>query len=398
MSVDVERSRIHLRDVVGISSIGMRTRPLRAALSALGVAIGIAAMVAVLGLSESSRADLLTTLDRLGTDLLTVRPGQSFSGEEATLPDEADDMIARISPVTLVSSVADLEPSVRRTDFIDEKETGGIVVKAADPDLLDVLGGQIKDGRFLDAASPYRTVVLGSVAAARLGVTDLSGEVSVFIGDEWYAVVGVLRKLDLAADIDRSALISFRAAREDFSSNGLASTIYLRSDPEAVDSVRPLLPETANPASPEEVQVSQPSDALSARAAAETAFTDLFLGLGAVALLVGGIGIANVMVISVLERRSEIGLRRALGATRRHVGLQFLSEALLLATVGGVGGALLGSGATAVYASLRGWEVVVPLVGVLGGVAAAILIGVVAGLYPALRAARMSPTEALRSS
>ena len=142
--------------------------------------------------------------------------------------------------------------------------------------------------------------------------------------------------------------------------------------------------------------MSRPSDALEARAAAKTAFTSLFLGLGAVALLVGGVGIANVMVISVLERRSEVGLRRALGATRRHVGAQFACESLLLAAAGGVAGVALGALVTAGYAATRGWTPVVPPAALAGGVAAALAIGAVAGVYPALRAARLSPTDALR--
>lgn len=385
-------------DVLSVASIGIRTRRLRAALSALGIAIGIAAMVAVLGLSESSRADLMATLDELGTDLLTVQPGQSLGGEEASLPKRAEPMIDRIAPITLVSEVAGVDATVRRTDFIDEQETGGIAVKAARPSLIEALAGEMEEGRFLDDATEnYPTVVLGSVAAERLGVDDLSGEVQVWLGDQWFTVVGVLESLELVPDIDRSALIGWPVAKEEFAIDGSASSIYVRSDPESVEAVRGVLAATANPENPEEVEVSRPSDALSARAAAETAFTSLFLGLGAVALLVGGVGIANVMVISVLERRSEIGLRRALGATKRHISLQFLAEALLLAGIGGLAGAGLGALATALYSSMQGWAVVVPLIALGGGVVAALVIGAVAGLYPAIRAAQLSPTEALRT-
>jgi putative ABC transport system permease protein len=251
-------------------------------------------------------------------------------------------------------------------------------------------------GRFLDATSErYPTVVLGAVAAQRLGVTQ-PGE-RIWLGGQWFQVIGVMKSLDLAQDIDRSALVGAPVAQQLLGAKTASDSLYLRADVAEVDSVRAVVPATANPQNPDQVQVSRPSDALAARAAASNAFTALFLGLGAVALLVGGVGIANVMVISVLERRSEVGLRRALGATRRHVSVQFLTEALLLSLLGGVGGAIIGSLVTAGYALTRGWSVVVSPGVLLAAVGAALAIGALAGLYPAMRAARLSPTEALRT-
>jgi putative ABC transport system permease protein len=186
-------------------------------------------------------------------------------------------------------------------------------------------------------------------------------------------------------------------AKQLFAQAGHPSAIYVRTDPNHVDRARSLLASTTNPEHPEQVQISRPSDALAARAAAKGAFTSLLLGLGAVALLVGGVGIANVMVISVLERRSEIGLRRALGATRRHITTQFLTESLLLSAMGGAAGALLGAIVTAISSISQHQPTVVPLVAIFGGLGAALLIGALAGVYPALRAARLSPTDALRS-
>ncbi|MGB5168317.1 MAG: ABC transporter permease [Acidimicrobiia bacterium] len=380
------------------SLIGLRTRRLRSILSALGIVIGIAAMVGVLGLSESSKSDLLAQLDRLGTNMLRIEAGSGIGIGSGVLPDESTAMVARIGPVQQVASISETDARVYRTDLVPSGQTGGISVAAVDQNLLETLQGQMASGVFLDqAASDLPVTVLGSVAAERLGVSAGDNGTIVWLGDEWFSVVGIMETLDLSPDLDRSALVSYTAADTYLAHEGVPGTIYVRTDPDDIDDVRSVLPATVNPENPDEVEVTRPSDALEAKEAADQAFTNLLLGLGAVALLVGGVGIANVMVISVLERRGEIGLRRALGATKRHISIQFLGESLLLATIGGIGGVLLGGAVTAAYAWSRGWGVLIPEVAIVGGMGAAIAIGVVAGLYPAMRAARVSPTEALRT-
>lgn len=391
-------SRLRMADVFSVGSSGLRTRKMRTALSALGVTIGIAAMVGVLGLSESSRADLRNQIEALGTNLLTVSPGQGFGAGDGVLPADAVARVSRIGPVEDVADVIELDVSVLRNDLVNENQTGGITVAATDIDLLTTLNGGIAEGVWLNEASEqFTNVVLGSVSAARLGITEVDEGVQVYIGGEWFTVVGVLESFPLAADLDRSALVGKGVASTLFEAELNPSIIYLRTPSETLDDVRGVLSATVDPAEPEEVSVSRPSDILEAEAAADTAFTNLFLGLGAVALLVGGIGIANVMVIAVIERRNEIGLRRALGGTRAHIRRQFLTEALLLSSLGGLAGVGLGAAVTAGYASLQDWEVVIPPEAAVGGFAAAIVIGAIAGLYPAMRAARLAPTEALRS-
>jgi putative ABC transport system permease protein len=390
--------RLGLRDLIAVGAAGLATRRLRAALSALGVAIGIAAIVAVLGVSESSKADLLAQLDRLGTNLLTVAPGQTFGGDTATLPKGAVGMIRRIGPVKQAAAVATVsDTAVYRNDHIPREETGGLSVAAADLKLPQAVGATLAKGRWLNAATArYPATVLGAATAAQLGVDRVGSQV--WLGGRWFTVVGILAPVPLAPELDRAALIGLPAARALFGNDGSPSTVYVRADPDQVSGVQGVLAATANPEHPNEVQVSRPSDALAAQAAAKSALNALLLGLGGVALLVGGVGIANVMVIGVLERRSEIGLRRALGATRGHIRTQFVVESLLLALLGGAGGVVLGALVTAAYATHQHWRVVVPLSGVAGGVGVALALGALAGLYPAIRAARLAPTDALRTT
>jgi putative ABC transport system permease protein len=392
------RSRLRLGDLLPVGTVGLRARRLRAGLSALGIAIGIAAIVAVLGITRSSQAELLAQIDRLGTDLLTVTNGRSIQGQEAQLPTRAAGMLGQIDGVRQVAPTAQLAGvNVYRTDQIPAAQTGALAVRACDPALVDTLDGRLRHGGFLNPATArYPAVVLGYQAAATLGISGLDQPTRVWLGGRWFTVVGILEPLPLAPELDRSALVGFPVAARLLGYQGYPSRIYLRTTTQQTTQVAGLLAATADPQHPEQVQASRPSDALTARVAAKSATTGLFLGLGAVALLVGGIGIANVMVIGVLERRSEIGLRRALGAARGHVGAQFLVESLLLATIGGATGVAIGAAITIAVADQRQWAVQLPAVALWGGLAAALTVGVVAGLYPALRAARLAPTEALR--
>jgi putative ABC transport system permease protein len=386
-----------LTDLLRLSSVGLRTRKLRAALSALGIAIGVAAIVAVLGLSASSQAGLLAEIDRLGTNMLTVSNGETVFGQPAELPLTASAMIGRIAGVTAVQDTATVSNvNVYRSPLIPAIDTNALSVQAASLGLLRATGVTLAHGRFLNAATAREPVaVLGALAAQRLGIDRVFAGERVWLGSQWFYVAGILHPAVLAPAIDTSVLVGYPAAEVYLGSDGHPSTIYVRAQTSQVDAVQSLLAATANPQAPSQVDVSQPSAALVARADAQSALAGLFLGLGAVALLVGAVGVANIMIIGVLERRSEIGLRRALGATRGHIRIQFLAEAILLALGGGAAGVAAGAFATAVYASVKGWAVVIPAVAWTGGIGAALAIGAVAGLLPALRAARLSPTQAL---
>jgi len=390
--------RLRPSDLARIASVGLRTRRLRAALSALGIAIGVAAIVAVLGLSSSSQAGLLAEIDKLGTNLLTVTNGQNLFGKTAELPRAAPGMIGRISPVTQVQDTGTTSADAYRSPLIPAINTNGLSVEASSLGLPRAVGTSLARGSYLNAATEKEAVaVLGAAAAQHLGIDRVWPGERIWVGGQWFYVVGILRPAVLAPEIDSSVLVGFPAAQKYLHFDGHPSTIYVRADIGQVAAVHSVLAATANPEAPNQVAVSQPSSALVARAAAQSALNGLFLGLGAVALLVGAVGVANIMVISVLERRSEIGLRRALGATRGQIRTQFLSEAMLLALLGGAAGVAAGALATAIYATTKGWAIVIPALAWAGGLGGALAIGAIAGLLPAIRAARMAPTEALRT-
>jgi putative ABC transport system permease protein len=392
--------RLSPLDVAQLGFLGIRTRRLRAALSALGISIGIATMIVVIGIPASSRQALNNQLAALGTNLLRVEP-ESQGDEPTPLPVESVAMAARIAPVTHVSAIANVHSVVRRSDLVDQYDGSGLTVLASRTDLLPALNGRMIAGKFLSAATEhFPTVVLGAQAAGRLGYDKLPAGTTgpgpqVSIGNRWFTVIGILAPLPLAPDLDQSVLVGWDAAQAILGFDGHPTVLYVRCEEPALEQVRDVLPATVNPQLPGLVRVSRPSDALLAKRATQSAFGALLLGLAGVSLLVGGIGVANTMVISVLERRREIGLRRALGAHRGQIRLQFLAESVALAALGGAAGAALGTAATIGYATWQLWPAVVPAWAVGGGIGGALAVGVVAGVYPAIRAARLTPTEAL---
>lgn len=389
--------RLGPADTVRVGSAGLRVRPARVVLSALGIAIGIAAMVAVIAISSSSQAAFNARLASVGTNLLTVTPGKDFLGKPAPLPESSVGMVERIAPVDSASATGSVDDAhVYRNDHIPQEASGGIGVLATGLDLPTTVGLHLAAGTWLNAAQArYPTVVLGATTAELLGITHPGNRI--WLGGQWFTVTGILHKAPLAPELDTSALVGWDAAKRLLGFDGRPTQIYLRSADSKVGQVRDVLAATVNPENPSEVTVSRPSDALTAKQAANNAFTSLLVGIGGIALLVGGVGVANTMVIAVLERRGEIGLRRSLGATRAQIRTQFLTESVLLSTLGGASGAALGAVASAGYAVYQGWQVVIPPWALGVGVGATIVIGAFAGLWPAVRAARLAPREALSS-
>ncbi|MFL2647498.1 MAG: ABC transporter permease [Candidatus Actinomarinales bacterium] len=391
------KQKLKISDLFMVAFYGVKARRGRAALTSIGIGIGIAAIVAVTGISASGRADLLATLESLGTNLIKASPQAGFFGTQENLPDGVLGMVERIGPVQEVTSTTQTDLLVRRTDFISEFEGGGISTLVTRSELLDVVGGKLTEGRFInDALSDIPVTVLGSVTATRLGIRDLSIPTKILIENEWFGVVGILDELKIHPDLDRSVFIGYGVAKTLFNIDEEPTTIYVRSNPAYIEDVVEVLAPSMNPENPDQVSVSRPSDALEAQEAAEVAFTNLLLGLGSVALLVGGVAIANVMVMSVLERRMEIGVRRSIGATRKEIRYQFLLESVLLSGVGGLVGVLLGAGITLGYTEYSNIVFSIPILQVLGAIVLALLIGALSGVYPAIKASKIQPAEAVR--
>ena len=393
------RSRIRAGEAVRLAAAGLAARRTRSILSALGIAVAVAALVAVLGLSDSSQARLLAQLGAEG-NLLTVATGQTFSGNITPLPTTAETMIGAIPPVEHVTAVGTVAgATVRRSAAVPAIDTSGITVVASQGSLLAALDGHLVHGQYLGrAANAYPEVVLGFSAAQNLGIDTLGPQTQVFIDGRYFAVIGILGPIAVAPELDDAALVSYPLAAAEFGFDGTPTRIYVRTDPDRTAAVAAVLPFTASPAAPDQVEVRRPSDVLAARLEARNTFVDLFVALAGVALLVGGVGIANIMVIAVFERRTEIGLRRALGARSRHVAVQFFLESVLLSACGGVAGVAIGAAVTWVVASAQGTPPVVSAQVAGLAVLATIVVGAIAGIYPAARAARLAPADALRSA
>lgn len=390
--------RLRPSDLARTAWLGVASRPQRTVLAALGIALGIASLVALTGAAASNRAQLLAELDAMGADLAVVAPGAGPDRELVPLPDTAPDTVARQDAVARIG-VFETAPdgvTVYRTDLVPETETNGLSLAVARPDVFDAIEATLADGRWFDRATRALPVaVLGAVAAERLGLARAGDRI--LVGGEWYGVLGVLDSAGLATGIDTAVILGDRWVRAHYTGEtvGDVSAIYVRAEPGRIDRVRDVLAAAAAPGSPY-VSVTKLSDLAQARSTADDALTALGLVLGGIALLIGGVGIANTTVVSVMERRGEIGLRRALGARPGQIAAQFVAEAGILSLLGGVTGLALGSAAALAIAAVSAQPVVIPVEVVLGP-ALAVAVGAVAGLQPAARAARLSPTAALRS-
>lgn len=405
-STKLKRSHLSPLDAWKVAWQGVASRPQRSFLAAIGIAVGVAALVALTGISDSNRAALMEELDSMGANLLVVQPANGPDGKPVPLPASAVDAIRRQDGVEAVGGLKKIPDSVHayRTDVVAQGETNGLGVMAATPSLYNALGASMESGSWFDEASrALPTVVLGAEAAARLGKPTIGDRL--WIGNEWYSLLGVLSPIELAEGINTAVLLGDQWSAQHFANDPLAtgltsgdwSQIYVQSAPGGVADLRDRVAAAASPGSPH-VAVAALSDLGGARTVADTMLETLGLALGGIALAVGGVGIANTMVVSVMERRGEIGLRRALGARSTQMVAQFLTESTVLSFLGACGGVILGVAAALGFSTLTGTPIRIPLEVAGLGLGVALVVGALAGLQPAAKAARMPPVEALRSS
>jgi len=388
------------RDLLSIAVGGIRARKVRTLLIMLGPVVGVAAMVGAVGLTESAKGDLKARLAELGTNLITAEAGASFGQQNPTLPKSAVSRVKAIESVERASAVAEVKgvvtlPSAAGASYY---QTFPVPVLASDDKLPEVLEVPIRSGRWLaksDGANKTRAVVLGGGLADEYGV--LPGEIrTVQLNGIDYGVVGVLDRVPLEPSLDNAAFVTQWAAKHDFATDGAPTKMYVRARPGSTEATSKAIPTAVSLGGSGSVTTKIPSDALEASARADKTLQQTALFAGLLALAVGGLGIANVMSISVIQRSSEIGIRRALGSTRALIALQFLLEALFVGLLGGLVGAVVGVGIVYLVSAIAGWVVVIDYAKMPIWIGLAVGVAAVAGLYPSVKAARLEPLETLR--
>jgi len=390
-----------LRELVGVALTGLFARKVRTALLLMGPTIGVAAIIAAVGLTDSAKGDLKRKVDELGTNLIEASASSSFGAQNPTLPADAVERAFTVRTVESVSAVVELANIVVTPyeEAAEQYETVPVPVLAADMQLPAVLQVPLVSGRWVnsfDEENGARTAVIGIGLAREFEVLP-DEQRSILLDDKEYAVVGILDEVELEPGFDNAVFIPFATADADFVDDDiLPNKLYVRADPGRVDDTAEALTTAINLGGPDEVQTELKSEALELAAQSDRQLQLIVVSMGLLAIIVGGIGIANVMSISVIQRSSEIGIRRALGHTRSTIALQFIFEAVVVGVLGGLLGITVGVAAIGVGVAIAGWVFTLQPMLVPGGILLAVVISVAAGLYPAVRAARLEPLETLR--
>ncbi|MFB2599919.1 ABC transporter permease [Herbiconiux sp. P17] len=386
----------------------MSAKPSRLVISVLGTLVGIGALVMTLGLGQTASGQVATRFDSVAATHLEVEPATAAGADgkdhaAAVLPDDALDRVMRLAGVEAAAMLAKVsyDGPITAAPVNDPSATAAVPppIVAASGDLLDVVGGTVS-GRMFDRGHEERVdrvVVLGSAAAEKLGVESAASSPSIFIGDHAFTVMGILESTDIEQGLLDSVIVPMTTARRDLRLAS-ADTVALRIAVGAADTVAHQAPIALAPNAPEGFVAAAPPSGVTLRGGVQGDLDLVFFVIGLITLVAGGLGIANVTMLSISERTSEIGLRRALGATRPQIAAQFMAESLVVGTLGGLIGAAVGVLTVVVVSAAQGWTPVLDLGLVLGSTALGGVVGLAAGCVPALKAARVEPADALRDS
>ena len=403
----VESATIGYRDLLSEGMAGLLARPGRAVLTILGTVLGVGALVATVGFARTAGNQIVGRFDELAATSVVVTSGQALPSsiqQEALIPADAQSRLLRLNGVTAAGVFGPVDigaATVRSVPVIDPLAHNefDVTVFAASDGLLDAVRGRLTTGRFFDSGHSQRgdnVAVLGPGAARRLGITRVRQQPVVFVGDEPFVVIGILNDVKRQPELLNGIIIPEGTARNIYTYKS-PTTVQIDVDVGAATLIASQAPIALHPNAPDLLQVQKPPELDDLRSRVEGDVDSLFLVLGGVALLVGAIGIANVTLVSVLERVGEIGLRRALGAARHHIAMQFLVESGAMGLVGGIVGASLGVLLVVTLSAQRGWTPVIDLWIPLAAPILGALLGLLAGAYPAFRASRLEPVEALRA-
>jgi putative ABC transport system permease protein len=400
--------RFGVRDLAAEATAGIGARPGRLALTILGTVLGIASVVVTVGLAQTAAGQIARRFDAVAATQASAEPAKNRNamGNEVALirlPWDAEDRVERLAGVEAAGLVATVDVAGAKVTAVpvndpSQPQAASPQVLAGTAGLLDAVRGRVVTGRFFDSGHDERAdrvVVLGARAAERLGVSRVDSQPSIFIGERSYTVIGIVDDVQRRSDLLDAVVLPMGTARTDF---GIAAAeeLQMRIAVGAGPLVSEQVPVALSPNSPEAIEVQAPASASGVRQDVQADVNTIFLALGGVALLIGGLGIANVTLLSVMERVGEIGLRRALGARRRDIGAQFVLESVTVGLLGGLIGASLGVAVVVLVSAVQHWTPILDTTVVLVSAAGGGVIGLIAGIYPALKAASVEPIAALR--